>query len=26
MHIERDPILATSTQAEVCFDCHARSR
>ena len=26
MHIERDPILATSTQAEVCFDCHQQQR
>ena len=26
MHIERDPVLATSTQAEVCFDCHQQQR
>jgi DmsE family decaheme c-type cytochrome len=26
MHAERDPILATSTQAEVCFDCHQDKR
>jgi DmsE family decaheme c-type cytochrome len=26
MHVERDPVLATSTQAEVCFDCHQQQR
>ena len=26
MHAERDPVLATSTQAEVCFDCHQQQR
>ena len=25
-HTARDPVLATSTQAEVCFDCHAQQR
>jgi len=25
-HIERDPVLATATQAEVCFDCHQQQR
>ena len=25
-HAERDPVLATSTQAEVCFDCHQQQR
>ena len=26
MHVERDPVLARSTQAEVCFDCHQDKR
>ncbi len=26
MHVERDPVLATATQAEVCFDCHQQQR
>ena len=26
MHTERDPVLSTSTQAEVCFDCHQQQR
>lgn len=26
LHAERDPVLATSTQAEVCFDCHQQQR
>lgn len=26
LHIERDPVLATATQAEVCFDCHQQQR
>lgn len=26
MHTERDPVLATATQAEVCFDCHQQQR
>ena len=26
MHAERDPVLAVSTQAEVCFDCHQQQR
>jgi DmsE family decaheme c-type cytochrome len=25
-HAERDPVLATTTQAEVCFDCHQQQR
>ena len=25
-HVERDPVLATATQAEVCFDCHQQQR
>ncbi len=25
-HSERDPVLATATQAEVCFDCHQQQR
>ncbi len=25
-HAERDPVLMTSTQAEVCFDCHQQQR
>ena len=25
-HAERDPVQATSTQAEVCFDCHQQQR
>jgi DmsE family decaheme c-type cytochrome len=25
-HIERDPVLTTVTQAEVCFDCHQQQR
>jgi len=25
-HIERDPVLTTATQAEVCFDCHQQQR
>jgi len=26
MHVERDPVLAISTQADVCFDCHQQQR
>jgi DmsE family decaheme c-type cytochrome len=26
MHAERDPVLAISTQADVCFDCHQQQR
>ena len=26
LHVERDPVLATATQAEVCFDCHQQQR
>ena len=26
MHTERDPVLATATQADVCFDCHQQQR
>jgi DmsE family decaheme c-type cytochrome len=26
VHAERDPVLATSTQTEVCFDCHQDKR
>ena len=26
LHAERDPVLATATQAEVCFDCHQQQR
>jgi DmsE family decaheme c-type cytochrome len=26
IHVERDPGLAVSTQAEVCFDCHQQQR
>ena len=26
MHAERDPVLATATQADVCFDCHQQQR
>lgn len=26
MHAERDPVLATATQAAVCFDCHQQQR
>ncbi len=26
VHVERDPVLATATQAEVCFDCHQQQR
>ena len=26
IHAERDPVLSTSTQAEVCFDCHRQQR
>ncbi len=26
MHSERDPVLATATQADVCFDCHQQQR
>jgi DmsE family decaheme c-type cytochrome len=26
LHVERDPVLATSTQADVCFDCHQQQR
>jgi DmsE family decaheme c-type cytochrome len=26
MHVERDPVLATATQADVCFDCHQQQR
>ena len=25
-HAERDPVLATATQASVCFDCHQQQR
>ena len=25
-HADRDPVLATTTQAEVCFDCHQQQR
>jgi len=25
-HVERDPVLATTTEAEVCFDCHQQQR
>ncbi|NNF41146.1 MAG: DmsE family decaheme c-type cytochrome [Woeseiaceae bacterium] len=25
-HVERDPVLQTATQAEVCFDCHQQQR
>ncbi|MGB5489880.1 MAG: DmsE family decaheme c-type cytochrome [Woeseiaceae bacterium] len=25
-HVERDPVLSTATQAEVCFDCHQQQR
>ena len=25
-HVERDPVLHTTTQAEVCFDCHQQQR
>jgi DmsE family decaheme c-type cytochrome len=25
-HAERDPVLATNTQPEVCFDCHQQQR
>jgi len=25
-HTERDPVLATATQADVCFDCHQQQR
>ena len=26
LHTERDPVLATATQADVCFDCHQQQR
>ncbi len=26
VHAERDPVLTTSTQADVCFDCHQQQR
>ena len=26
LHVERDPVLAVATQAEVCFDCHQQQR
>jgi DmsE family decaheme c-type cytochrome len=26
LHVERDPVLATATQADVCFDCHQQQR
>lgn len=25
-HVARDPVLASSTQADVCYDCHPRQR
>lgn len=25
-HVDNDPVLTTSTQAEVCFDCHQQQR
>ncbi|MGI9239115.1 MAG: DmsE family decaheme c-type cytochrome [Woeseiaceae bacterium] len=25
-HVERDPVLSTTAQAEVCFDCHKQQR
>lgn len=25
-HVERDPVLATATQSDVCFDCHQQQR
>lgn len=25
-HVDRDPVLATATQASVCFDCHQQQR
>ncbi len=26
LHVARDPVLATATQPEVCFDCHQQQR
>ena len=26
LHADRDPVMATSTQVEVCFDCHQQQR